>query len=75
MIAIVTYCMEHVATKPLHASCVLGEEGSLVLEVYPKLCLAAGDEMMEAGPFFKRDLFVEICPVVMPELRTWELVG
>ena len=54
---------------------VQGDEGSLVLEVYPKLCLAAGDEMMEAGPFFMRDLFVEICQVVLPELRTWEVVG
>merc|ERR1719342_384698 len=51
-----------------------GEEGTLVVEAFPKLCLAAGDQMVEAGPFVKRQLYVEICMVVQEEFRIWDIV-
>ena len=51
-----------------------GEEGSLVLEAFPKLCLVAGDQSIVAGPFVKRSLYLEMCGVVPLELRTWEVV-
>ena len=51
-----------------------GDEGSLVLEAFPKLCLVAGDQVIVAGPFVKRTLYVEICGLVQQQLRTWDVV-
>ena len=51
-----------------------GEEGTLVLEANPKLCLVVGEDMIEAGPFVKRDLYMEMCQVVQQQFRTWDVV-
>eukprot|EP00092_Neocalanus_flemingeri_P082685 GFUD01103630.1.p1 GENE.GFUD01103630.1~~GFUD01103630.1.p1 ORF type:complete len:172 (+),score=41.57 GFUD01103630.1:73-588(+) len=52
-----------------------GEEGTLVMETYPKLCLVVGQDMMEAGPYQKRPLYMEMCQVVQQEYKTWDVVG
>ena len=52
-----------------------GEEGTLVLETYPKLCLVVGPDMVQAGPYVSRTLFMEMCQVVQQEYKIWDVVG
>ena len=52
-----------------------GEEGTLVLETYPKLCMVVGEDMVQAGPYVSRLLYMEMCQMVLPEYKIWDLVG
>merc|ERR1711934_1263929 len=59
---------------------ILDEEGgSILLEastlVPPRLCLTVGQDLIQAGPFFKRHLFVTLCDMVDPKFKTWDVVN
>merc|ERR1712010_278846 len=55
------------------------EGGSILLEAStllpPRLCLTVGQDLIQAGPFFKRHLFVTLCDMVDPKFKTWDVVN
>merc|ERR1711892_96498 len=53
---------------------VSADVGEIRLLANPDLCLGSGTVTSEAGPYFRRDLTLDVCENFQEDYRTWQRV-